>query len=135
MDLRPFERKTFRVEALQVTAGNIREVAEWCNAQYKTPDSGKPYLIVPSGTRGNCARARIGDWITRLTDANNFRVYQNHVFREAFTELPNDEERFAIAVQYVKSAMNVQDSATYHGDSLNVGDIAETVAKKILALV
>lgn len=130
MDLRPFERHTFRVEALQVTKANIHEVAAWCGAQIKKPDNGAPYLIVPSGTRGNTAKARIGDWITRLTSANNYRVYQNHVFREYFRELPAEPETVTQVAHEVAQAMSIQ---AYSGGDIN--RIAIEAAKKILSLV
>jgi hypothetical protein len=125
-----FQRKTFTVRAIQITAGNMRAISESCGGVYKTPDNGAPYIIVPSGTRGNTARAYIGDWVTCLTSGNNFRVYKDHVFKEAFRELPADVETLNKAAYTIAQAMTSEAS-----NVTEIYEVALKAARKVLALV
>lgn len=136
-----FERKTFRVQAIRVTAENMQELAEWTggelgvtNASY---DEGRPFVNVPVGHvngRERLARAYVGNWITRLSEGNNFRVYKDKSFVEAFRAIMADTEKYAKVLELVKAAMREENTATY----LERPDISagtdEVITNKILEL-
>lgn len=131
-----FKRRTFRVQAVRVTKENMRDLAEWCGGELaRTLDENyRDYISVPVGQvngRVRLARAYVGNWITRLTEANNFRVYKDSSFTEAFM---SDEEKRAKVHQLVRAAMREQDSATYHGESSNTGNTAEVITDRIMEL-
>lgn len=132
-----WERRTFRVRAVRVTAENIAELAEWCGGEIK--DAGLPatnaaYIKVP--TRGSAAsRAHIGDWITKLGYTDNYRVYQNKSFLQAFREIFNEEQKYAEIHQVIVNAMRKQDVATYNGESSKGMDlVADKATRDILGL-
>lgn len=136
VQIETFERKTFRVQAVRVTTTNMKELGDWCGGVFKAPEAPgrRAYVEVPNGRPGNTIRAYVGDWITRLTEANSCRVYKDRSFLEAFRQIVSDSEKQARIQQYIRAAMQVQDVATYHGESSNVGRIVEETAEQIAAL-
>jgi len=134
-----YERRTFRVQAIRVTKENMRELAEWCGGDLaRTLDENeRDYISVTVGHvngRPRLARAYAGNWVTRLTEGNNFRVYKDKSFVEAFRAILDDTEKYAKVHQLVRAAMREQDAATYHGESSNTGNTAEVITTKILEL-
>lgn len=102
-----YERKTFRVQAIRVTHENAAELAEWCGGELKDADLpavNSACIIVPAARR-NTHKARVGDWITSLGVGNNFRVYQNKVFLEAFKELQTGMDKYAEVQALVKETL------------------------------
>lgn len=102
-----YRRKTFTVQAIQVTADNMKGLAEWCDGNmivywpdisrqsgdYRAGQTCVEVLIGVVNGRPQKARAYPGDWITRLHDTNNFRVYRNKTFLEAFEEVRSEIEK------------------------------------------
>lgn len=131
-----WERKTFRVQAIRVTAENIHELAGWCGGEVKNAlTENSAYIIVPARARST-SRARIGDWITRLTDSNNFRVYQAKSFLEAFREIADEARRREEIHEIVMNALRMQDKATWDGvGSQGMEVSADKVTRNILALL
>lgn len=128
-ELRSFQRKTFQVQAVKITASNIRQMAEWCGGQYMTPENRAPYIVVPRGHNGNTVRGYIGDWVTRLSSANNYHVYKDHVFREAFKELPGEVEKLSKVAHEILQVLPEQFGG---GDPYS---LAVETARKILQYV
>lgn len=128
-ELRSFCRKTFSVQAVRITASNIRQLAEWCGGEYKTPENAAPYIVVPRGHAGNTVRGYIGDWVTRLSSANNYHVYKDHVFKEAFKEVPGDVEKISKVAHEILQVLPEQYSG---GDPYS---IAVETARKIIQFV
>jgi len=139
-----YRRKTFRVQAIQVTEENLKEVADWCNGQVKIETSGPhgglgdPFILVLIGRvngRPQHSAARVGDWVTRLSSGNNFRVYHNKSFKEAFEEMEVDMKKYAEVHQVVVNAMRKQDAATYNGESSRgMDEVADKATRNILGL-
>lgn len=104
------QRKTFRVQAIQITAENMEEISRWCGGKLKTyvPDlkhrpgtyqDGQPcieLLVSRVMGRESVARAYVGDWITRIICGNHFNVYRDKKFRDMFQEIQADLERHEI---------------------------------------
>lgn len=88
-----FVRKPFEVEAIQVTAENIEEVAVWCNGSVeRLGEEGKDdryihvrvhYPISPRQTK-----AFIGDWV--LYSKNGFKCYNPKAFSNNFVQADQD---------------------------------------------
>lgn len=136
LEVETWERKSFRIQAIEVKSDNMREVAEWCNGEFKAPEApGRRAFIAVPGPRGaTIIRAYVGDYITRLTTVHSYRVYKAASFKEAFIKIKSDAEKFAAVHQLVRAAMREQDAATYHGESSNTGNTAEVITNKILEL-
>lgn len=84
-----YSRKPFFVEAIQVTATNIPEVAAWCEGELLA--EGKPpaqYIRVDVQRVMNDrqTKAYIGDWV--LFANNSFKVYTDKAFKKSFELVP-----------------------------------------------
>lgn len=84
-----FVRKTFEVDAVQVTDWNIAVVAEWCRGTVYMPEEGdkvamhvKVNVLKPLNERQTCAF--VGDWI--LLSSTGFKVYTNRAFTNSFVQ-------------------------------------------------
>lgn len=117
-----YRRKTFTVQAIQATVDNMKGLAEWCGGDVVVywPDisrqSGDYYraghtcvevVIGRVQGREKKARAYPGDWITRLHDTNNFRVYRNKSFLEAFEEVRSEIEKREAVMKLMERALTV----------------------------
>lgn len=111
-----YQRKTFRVQAIQVTVENMAELADWCGGDKKVykPEASKlsgdyragqwciQVTIHRVAGRMIKTHAFAGDWITRLTEANNFRVYPDKSFSMAFTEISSAEEKYKEVLELIE---------------------------------
>src|SRR5215218_8498786 len=85
--------KPLYVEAIQVTADNLEDVAEWCAGKIEIEEVGdKNGLIVASKyirvrvnrpTNSNQTKARVKDWVTK--SAMGFKVFTDFNFNRAYT--------------------------------------------------
>lgn len=88
LDIKKFTQKPFYVDAVQVTADNMADVAEWCDGKVCTPDmpDEAPYVRVsvirPTHDRQTQAFER--DWVLRTE--SGFKVYNPKAFNRSFTE-------------------------------------------------
>lgn len=128
-----YRRKTFTVQAIQVTADNVRGLAEWCggNVIVYFPDisrqsgdyrAGQTCVEVVIGSvngREKKARAYPGDWITKLHDTDNYRVYRNKTFLETFEEVRSEIEKYQMVLDLVEEAMA--------GNSYNVDESGNVI--------
>lgn len=101
LDKRKFVRRTFEVEAVQVTEENFKEVAKWCggrivtvqdlaNAVVKEEVEERPAekhiaVEVARPLNRRQTQAYVGDWI--LFASNGFKVYTSRPFRKNFVEV------------------------------------------------
>lgn len=94
-----FVRKTFTVDAVQVTADNIEAIAEWCKGELRQskPKEGLPEtfyvkvdVLKPLNDRQT--RAYPGDWVFKA-GKNGFKVYTNNAFTAAFDRAQTIIER------------------------------------------
>lgn len=97
MEPQRFERKTFVIEAMQVSLENITQVIEWVNssggrATLMQDDIKRPYISIDVRRPANQKQtmAYIGDWVTKSGIA--FRIYTDSAFHRSFeeTEKPVD---------------------------------------------
>lgn len=76
-----YQRKPFYVEAVEITAENIEELAPLVG-DFKKLEDGTPYILVDQRLVPNLHRAFIGYWITKMGD--NVRCYANKIFTDQF---------------------------------------------------
>lgn len=134
-----YQRNTFTVKAIRITAENIREVAEWSHAKVMHSseidwwDRRKEgfFLRLP-GSKDLKSFGVVGDWVLRM-GYNSYRVYSDQSFRGSFNEAKPVSR--AEVLELVKQAMLKQDTATYHGESSSTGDVANETANAIMKLI
>lgn len=140
MDIKtvPYWSKSEMVRAIRLTEDNIHQVAQEIGREYSeglnsmVGDKAPPIPFIMNGK----SRAFIGDWVAQLDDGFDIVFFEDEEFMKKFTthtERAADDEKYAKIFQLVMSAMNKQDTATYHGDSNNGMDlVAISTTKQIL---
>lgn len=91
-----YKRKTFEVEAVQVTAQNLQEAAKWCGGDVRFEDNNldidSAYIKVkvrrPLSEKQT--RAAVGDWI--LLSESGYKVYTSRAFESSFVEATDVEQ-------------------------------------------
>lgn len=91
-----FARKSFPVDAVQVTPENMEDVAKWCAGTImhdgdKEGHLSRDYISVrvayPINPRQT--QAYLGDWV--LKSGKSFKVYTNSAFEKSF--VPQESEK------------------------------------------
>lgn len=86
LDIETFVRKTFVIQAIQVTPQNIYRVAKWCRGKVKTEGgrSQKKFIKVEVKRALNDRQtmAYVGDWV--LKAGSGYKVYTQKAFSESF---------------------------------------------------
>lgn len=85
-----FIRRPIYVEAVQVTAENFKEVAEWCGGRVHNVSDGTTFIKVLGYKSKMIPRTKafIGDWV--LSGDKGFRVYTDSAFKGSFETLPGE---------------------------------------------
>jgi hypothetical protein len=87
MQTEKYNRKSFEVDAVKVTATNMGEVADWCGGTIENPGNDVPFIRVrvnrPINDRQTQAFA--GDWI--LGAGSGFKVYTDKAFVNCFEKV------------------------------------------------
>jgi len=140
-----YVRKSFSVEAIQVTEENMADVAEWCGGKVLTashqPDNGvssRPRMFikvhVPNARSPRQTTAFVSDWI--LKSGQSFKIYTEKAFRSTFQDPYTDQDLVCLVEQKVRSAMAAQDVATYYSEgSDGTSVVASQTAKDIVKLL
>jgi len=88
LDTQRYTHVPLYVEAVQVTAENMAEVAEWCDSTLAVDDKKKQYIkigtIRPQHERQTMAY--VGDWVMK-TDVG-LKTYTNKAFTRGFVPAP-----------------------------------------------
>lgn len=85
-EIHTYQRKTFDVQAVQVTIENMEEVADWCKGTIESVSrtrQGNPYIKVPVRNSQNTDLAFVHDWVV-MNPAGNFQVYKKRSFLGVF---------------------------------------------------
>lgn len=85
METRMFTRKPFEVEAVQVTADNMAEVAEWCRGRVvkaKNDEEQHVKVRVLRVMDDRQTKAFVGDWV--LYANTGYKVYNAKAFAKSF---------------------------------------------------
>lgn len=106
LKIEPYTRKSFEIQAVQVTEENLEEVAKWCKGEIVTPADAKKNRYIKAPVRRPLhlrqTQAFVGDWV--LLFNTNFKVYTDLAFRENFyparkNEVGTDTPREAEALE------------------------------------
>lgn len=116
MNTEKYERKTYIVDAVQVTKENLEEIAAWCAGRveeqtlvHRNEDSpGRPYVRVPVMRPMNPRQtmAFVGDWV--LAAGAGFKVYTDVAFKKGFDPV------FRNPVSYKQQVANI-------GEGIRIG--------------
>jgi hypothetical protein len=81
MNFTTFVRKPFVVDAVEVTAENIAEVAKYVG-DLREKEDGTPYILVDRRLVPNVFRVYPGFFMTKMGE--NVRCYSRKIFKEQF---------------------------------------------------
>lgn len=86
MQTTKFTRRPFDVDAVQVTADNIDEVAKWCQGDVNTDTEGNQYVKVRvlRVLNERQTQAYVTDWV--LYAGTGYKVYTDKAFKKSFDE-------------------------------------------------
>lgn len=135
-----YVRKSFGVDAIQVTSENMNAVAEWCGGEVRDQveikggvrNKNQAHIYLTAVGYRRQTMAFPGDWI--LCSGESFRVYTDKAFKHSF-EPVGTNDKHAEVLRLVLSAMSKQDVATHFGESSKGMDlVAENVTKQIVKL-
>lgn len=92
-----FLRKSFPVDAVQVSPENIEEVAKWCAGEIKHDGEKEGHLSrdyisvrVAYPINPRQTQAYFGDWV--LKSGKSFKVYTNSAFEKSFVVAEKEKE-------------------------------------------
>lgn len=93
LDIKKYSRKSFDVDAVQVTTANIHQVAKWCKGEVHKTTPRDPAKIaiyiqvnVIRAMSDNQTKAYVGNWV--LYTNSGFKVYNDKAFHDAFDSRP-----------------------------------------------
>jgi hypothetical protein len=138
-----YQRKPFRVQAIQVTDDNLTDLAEWCGGWVKLEEDGfdtfKSYVDVPIAKpagryRLQRVRAYVGDWLVRLTEDNVFKIYKTRSFLEIFEEVASEEKMLDSIRGDIRGFLKEQDDTGYYSFP-DVDWFAEQITKKVASFL
>lgn len=90
LHFKEFVRKPFEIRAVEITTGNIREVATYIGKVAK--QDGNLFILVDPDLVPNMARVYPGYFMTMMGD--HIRCYSPRVFHQQFAELTPQVEDF-----------------------------------------
>lgn len=97
MIVEKFSRKSFPVEAVQVTADNMAEVSRWCDGDIRTEDGVKYIKVrVHNPINERQTKAQVSDWV--LYAGKGYKVYKDSAFKKSFDSNEWDLDRNVTAV-------------------------------------
>lgn len=117
LKLEKYERLPFTVEAVEVTAENMKTVAKWCGGQIRT--SGKRgiqkyiKIDVKRALNDRQTMAYIGDYVLRA--GSGFKIYTPRAFSESFRK--QVEEMVEVAERMVAREEAENQAEDDHFDS------------------
>lgn len=84
LELKKYRRKSFPVDAIQVTNENLVAVAEWCGGKLADAD-GRPFIQmrIPGAMNARLNQAFADDWVMDMGD-KKFAIYTSKAFDRNF---------------------------------------------------
>lgn len=87
-----YVRKSFPVDAIQVTSTNMEDIAEWCGGEIRYEDSSRPdgdkikyvHVRVYRPMSDEQTKARVGNWV--LYAGTGYKVYTDKAFKQCFQQ-------------------------------------------------
>lgn len=87
MEFTTFVRKPFVVEAVEVTAENIEDVAKYIG-DVREKEDGTKYILVDRRLVPNVFKVYPGFFMTKMGE--NIRCYSRKIFKEQFVEMADE---------------------------------------------
>lgn len=88
LNIQEFERLPFTVEAVEVTAANMSQVAKWCGGEIKSEGKRgtKKFILidVKRALNDRQKQAYVGDWVLRA--GSGYKVYTPKAFQTSFRQ-------------------------------------------------
>lgn len=86
-----YVRKSFPVDAIDVTESNMEEIAEWCGGEIEVVEENNRviryiYIDVHNPMTERQTKAFVGDWV--LYAGTGFKVYPEKAFKKSFEMVP-----------------------------------------------
>lgn len=101
MEFATYVRKPFGVQAVEVTAENIAEVAKYVG-DLREKEDGTPYILVDRRLVPNVFRVYPGFFMTKMGE--NVRCYSRKIFREQFMPMSDEITPWFEYVEKVEKA-------------------------------
>lgn len=84
-----YVRKPFYIDAVQVTAENLADVAKWADGDVRSDENAKYiHVRVHRPINDRQSKAYVGDWV--LYAGTGFKVYTPKAFAQSFELAPDD---------------------------------------------
>lgn len=91
LETHQYIRKPFKIDAVQVAAANIQEIAKWVDGEIRTDDLGQYVKVrVHRPLNDRQTKAYAGDWV--LYAGTGYKVYTDKAFKNSF-ELASGETK------------------------------------------
>lgn len=98
METQRYQRKPIYVDAVQVTADNMKEVAQWCQGHLvqpngqENPKPGSPFVKVRvhNPQRPRQTKAFVGDWVL-YSEFYGYKVYTQSAFQNTFVRVEHEQ--------------------------------------------
>jgi hypothetical protein len=108
MIVNKYARKPFYVDAVQVTAENMAEVAQWCGGRVETTVEINSHSFIKVKVKrpisARQTKAFIGDWV--LKAGAGYKVYTAEAFDKSFDALTIREQKAPVFLNAVESAVD-----------------------------
>jgi hypothetical protein len=131
VELIPVQRKEFKGIAVQVTAENAKEVAEWCGGTADVNDGGAWFVRVSTGY-GHSARTMLAFTGNYIVLANTkFSVYRPGAFKGSFDLRKKDvTDKRPEVLELIEQAMGENSwNMTASGNVVEARIIADKIMK------
>ncbi len=101
-------RKSFNIDAVQVTGDNIQEVSKWVDSEVRSDDSGQYVKVrVHRPLNDRQTKAYLGDWV--LYAGTGYKVYTAKAFAQSFEQV-SGESRMVDTSAPKRSTKNPRDT-------------------------
>ena len=123
MDVKEYTRKTFSVNAVELSLENYKEVAEWCGGTVEMVPTRligvltKLPVVKIANNKGQDFVASLGCYVVELK--GSFRVYKPVQFNDSFDEKEEEYPRFEPTLQK-NCVPTTSDLAVYDETSLKL---------------
>lgn len=109
MEIKKYLKRPFEVQAVQVSADNIYEVAKWCQGDLDSIRNEKYIKVrVLHAANERQTQAYIGDWV--LYAGTSYRVYTDKAFGKGFLPVEEPEEQKQLTPTYTEAEDTVSTS-------------------------
>lgn len=97
LETKQYVRKPFHIDAVQVTADNMQEIAKWVDSEVRTDSDGKYVKVrVHRPANDKQTKAYVGDWV--LYAGTGYKVYTPKAFAKDFEPVSDETKMIDTSV-------------------------------------